>query len=119
MRKCSVFPRNRRKVSVAAAEWMGQGWSGLRSESYPESGLEGLVGWGRVDSVPRARGLLERLAGLRSALKALWSKGEESRRHQSRIQEIKEKANVIMLVTNEGVWDLRKRSALGTRWREL
>lgn len=114
MRKCSVFPRNSRKVSVAAAEWMGQGWCGLRSESYPESGLEGLVGWGRVGSVPRARGLLERLAGLKYTLKALWSKGEECRSHQSRIQEIRVKADVIMLVTNEGVWDLRKRSALGT-----
>lgn len=114
MRKCSVFPRNRRKVSVAAAEWMGQSWCGLRSESYPESGLEGPVGWGRMDSVPRAKGLLERLAGLKSALKALWSKREEFRRHQSRIQEIRKKTNVIMLVTNKGVWDLRKRSALGT-----
>lgn len=91
----------------------GAARSGLRSDSHPESGLKGLIGWGRVDSVPRARGLLEMSAGLKPALKALWSKGEELRRHRSRIQEIREEANVRMLVTNEGVWDLRQRSASG------
>lgn len=37
-----MFPRSRRKVSVATTEWMEHGWGGLRSESYPEARSGGI-----------------------------------------------------------------------------
>lgn len=67
-----MFPRNRRKVSVAVAQWTGPVRTEVRESSrgWVMRALQAGVGWVLFQV---KGGLLEGLGSLRSILKALWS----------------------------------------------